>query len=62
MQLLTHVLTILATNSWETFEDSSFGHDAFVPQNFMSLSKMLLLTVVLLWKSGMQRSTMLSVT
>ena len=28
MQLLTHVLTILATNSWETFEDSSFGHDA----------------------------------
>ena len=27
MQLLTHV-SILATNGWETFEDSSFGHDA----------------------------------
>ena len=29
MQLLTHVLTILATNGWERNEDTSFGHDAF---------------------------------
>ena len=28
MQLLTHVLTVLATNGWEKEEETSFGHDA----------------------------------
>ena len=28
MQLLTHVLTVLAANGWEKNEETSFGHDA----------------------------------
>ena len=28
MQLLTHVLTVLATNGWEKYEETSFGHDS----------------------------------
>ena len=40
LQLLTHVLTILATNSWERNEDTSFGHDALhvLTTKYLSLS------------------------
>ena len=63
MQLLTHVLTVLATNGWEKEEETSFGHDALhaLLQSLLCPSTMLLLTVVLLWMSGMQRLTTLNV-
>ena len=46
VQLLTHVLTVLATNGWENSEEISFGHDAvhalttrfFVPLNHASVN------------------------
>ena len=51
MQLLTYVLTILATNGWK---ETSFGHDACMHplQNLLCLSTMLPLNVVLLEMSG----------
>lgn len=64
IQLLTHVLTVLATNGWEKSEETSFGHDALhaLTTKFIVPSTMLLLTVVLLWMSEMQWLTTLNVT
>ena len=63
MQLLTHVLTVLAANGWEKMRKLLLAMMLYMHllQSLLCPSTMLLLTVVLLRMSGMQWLTKLNV-